>query len=192
MVRVCPAVVVAFISVTAHAAVVAPRELGDLVKESSYVGSVWIEQSTAIDDGPTSNYPACGASYRARTVDVLKGKAGTVTFFASEDLVVGREYLVLLAQGLRSATVVVSATTLSGTPTRSKRQWMADCTSRFPGLWSINGSEAPLIDRRQKVDVPGHSADRWVARPFFLARFDTLPQFDTAASSPLNYGIPRN
>jgi hypothetical protein len=179
MVRVWLTVVLAFVCVTAHATVVEPRELGDLVKESSYVGSVWIEQSTAISDGPSLNYPACGASYRARTVDVLKGKAGTVTFFASGDLVVGREYLVLLAQGLRSTTDVVSATTLSGTPTRSKQQWMADCTSRYPGLWSINGSEAPLMDRRQKVVVPGHSADRWVARPFFLAQFDSLPQFDT-------------
>ncbi len=189
MVRVWLTVVLALVGATAHATVVEPRELGDLVKESSYVGSVWIEQSTAISDGPSLNYPACGASYRARTVDVLKGKVGTITFFASEDLVVGREYLVLLAQGLKSTTDVVSTTTLSGTPTRSKQQWMADCANRFPGLWSINGSEAPLMDRRQRINVPGHSDDRWVARPFFLAQFDSLPQFDTdKIGAPWSFG----
>jgi hypothetical protein len=30
-----------------------------------------------------------------------------------------------------------------------------------------------------KIEVPGHSDDRWVARRFYLVRFDNLPQFDT-------------
>jgi hypothetical protein len=179
MVRVFLIVALSFAGAVSNATVVEPRELDDLVKESAFVGTVWIEQSTALGDGPASSYPACGASYRARTVDALKGKAGVVNFYASEDLVVGREYLVLLAQGLKSTTDVVSTTSLAGATPRSKRQWMADCTARYPGTWSVNGSEAPLLDRRMKIVVPGHSNDRWVAQRFYLVRFDKLPQFDT-------------
>lgn len=179
MIRVCLAVALSIAGAVADATVVEPRELGDLVKESVYVGTVWIEQSIALSDGPASSYPVCGASYRTRTIDVLKGKAGIVNFYASEDLVVGREYLVLLAQCLRSTTDVISTTSVAGTSPRSKRQWMADCAARYPGMWSMNGSEAPLLDRRMKVVVPGHSDDRWVAQRFYLVRFDNLPQFDT-------------
>jgi hypothetical protein len=45
------------------------------------------------------------------------------------------------------------------------------------------------MNRRMKIDVPGHSDDRWVARPFFLAEFDTLPQFDTdKIDAPWSFG----
>ena len=179
MVRVCLMVALSFTWFTANATVVEPRELGNLAKESAFVGTVWIEQSTALSDGPASGYPVCGASYRARTVDVLKGNAGIVNFFGSEDLVVGREYLVLLAQGLKSTTDVVSSTSIAGAQPRSKRQWMADCAARYPGMWSVIGSEAPLLDRRMKIVVPGHLDDRWVAQRFYLVQFDKLPQFDT-------------
>ena len=179
MARVCLVVALSLAGAVANATVVEPRELVDLVKESAFVGTVWIEQSTALSDGPESGYPVCGASYRARTVDALKGKTGIVNFNASEDLVVGREYLVLLAQGLRSTTDVVSTTSLAGAPPRSKSQWMADCAARYPGMWSVNGSEAPLLDRRMRTVVPGHSDDRWVAQRFYLMRFDNIPQFDT-------------
>ena len=189
MVRTWAIVVFALVGGMANGTVVEPRELGEIVKESVYVGSVWIEQSTSISDGPASSYPVCGASYRARTVDVLKGSTGVVTFFGSEDLVVGREYLVFLAQGLRSTTVVVSTSSLSGAPTRSKHQWIADCAGRHPGVWSMNGSAATFIDRRMKIEIPGHLGDRWVALPSFLDRFDMLPQFDTdKIGAPWSFG----
>src|SRR6476469_4584996 len=50
-------------STRAHATVVEPRELDQMVKEAEYIGSVWIEQATSIADGPAMTYPACGASY---------------------------------------------------------------------------------------------------------------------------------
>lgn len=176
-------------STWAHATVVEPRELDELVKEAEYIGDVWIEQATSIADGPAMTYPACGASYHARAVDAIKGRNGVLTFYSTEELVVGREYLVLLSHGLKSATAVASWTSLSGAPVRTKQEWLTTCSKRFPGLWAIEGSEVPFIDRRQRVVFPGQADDRWVARPFFLVRSDGIPEFDVdATGAPLSFG----
>jgi hypothetical protein len=170
--------VLALASNVGRATIVEPRDLGELLREAEYVGSVWIEQSTSLSEDPTLKYPTCGASYRARTVDVIKGTAGRVSFYASEDLVVGREYLVLLAQGPRSTTTVISTTTLSGTSPGGRGKYVADCAKRYPGLWSMEGAAAPLLDRRVKIVREGHSGDRWVWRPYFLRDMDAVEQLD--------------
>lgn len=189
VIRTCATLFLVLASPATNATVVEPRDLSDLVQESVFIGSVWIQQSTSINDGPEASYPACGASYRARTVDVLKGTSGVITFLGSEDLVVGREYFVLLAQGLKSTTVIVSFTTLAGTPSRTKTEWMAECSRRHPGLWAVNGSESAFIDRRQRIVVPGQAGDRWVAQRSFLVSFDVNPQFDTdALGAPWAFG----
>jgi len=167
------------VSSLASATVIEPRDLDDLIKESEFVGSVWIEQATSIADGPAKTYPACGASYLARTVDTIKGTRGTVNFHSVEELVVGREYLVLLSHRFQTTTDVLSTSSLSGAAPKTKRQWLADCASRHPGLWAIDGSEMPMLDPRLKIVMPGHAGDRWVARPFFLVLFDKIPTFDT-------------
>ena len=164
----------------ARATIVEPRDLAELVGEAEYVGSVWIEQSTSLSDDPTLKYPACGASYTARTVEVVKGAAGRVRFHASEDLVVGREYLVLLVQGLRSTTALVSTTSLTGTtsPLETKQRYRDDCTRRHPGLWSMEGAATPLLDRRLKIESRDHPGDRWVWQAYFLRDIADVRQLD--------------
>jgi hypothetical protein len=163
-----------------RATIVEPRDLDELVREAEYVGSVWIEQSKSLSLDPSLKYPACGASYTARTVDVVKGVAGTVRFYASEELVVGREYLVLLARGLRSTTAVISTTSLSGTspPTAGKQKYLEDCSKQYPGSWSMEGAAAPLLDRRLKFVKEGYAGERWVLQPFFLRDIRTVAQLD--------------
>jgi len=176
-------------STCAHATVVEPRQLNELVKEAEYIGSVWIEQAISIAEGPAMTYPACGASYRARAVDAIKGRTAVLNFYSTDELVVGREYLVLLSHGLKSTTVVVSWTSLSGSPVRTKQEWLTACSKRFPGLWAIEGSEVAFIDRRQRVVFPGQADDRWVARPFFLVRSDGIPEFGVdGTGAPLSFG----
>jgi hypothetical protein len=182
---VCYAAVLALASNVCSATVVEPRGLDELVSEAEYIGSVWIEQSTTLSDDPTLKYPACGASYTARTVDVVKGAAGRLKFYASEDLVVGREYLVLLAQGMRSTTAITSTTSLPGAPSvmEAKQKYMADCGRRHPGLWSMMEAAAPLLDRRLKIVSKGHPGDRWVWQPYFLRDLESMAQLDEHALS---------
>jgi hypothetical protein len=167
---VCYAAVLALASNVGSATIVEPRDLAELVSEAEYIGSVWIEQSTSLSDDPMLKYPACGASYSARTVDVVKGAVGRVRFYASEDLVVGREYLVLLAQGPRSTTAIVSTNSFMDTTSlpETKQKRMRDCGRGYPGLWSMEGAAAPLLDRRLRIVSQGQPGDRWVWRPFFL------------------------
>jgi hypothetical protein len=113
-------------------------------------------------------------------VDVVKGAAGRVKFYASEDLVVGREYLVLLVQGLRSTIAIVSTNSLMGTISlpETKQRYMDDCTRRHPGLWSMEGAAAPLLDRRLKIVSQGHPGDRWVWQPYFLRDIEAVTQLN--------------
>jgi hypothetical protein len=177
---VCYAAVLALASNVCSATIVEPRGLDKLVREAEYIGSVWIEQSTSLSDDPTLKYPACGASYTAQTVDVVKGAGGRLKFYASEDLVVGREYLVLLAQGMRSTTAITSTTSLRGTPSgmEAKQKYMADCGRRHPGLWSMMEAAAPLLDRRLKIVSQGHPGDRWVWQPYFLRDIESIEQLN--------------
>ncbi len=171
----CSVAVLALASNVARATIVEPRDLEELVGEAEYIGSVWIEQSTSLSDDPTLKYPACGGSYSARTVDVVKGAAGRVRFYASEDLVVGQEYLVLLVQGLRSTTAIVSTTTLAGQSSVmvGKQKPMEDCTRRHPGLWSMEVPPRPVgppsEDRKPEVtqatDGSGSRTSCAISRP---------------------------
>ena len=168
----------AFASSLASATVVQPRGLHELVAEAQYVGVVWIEQSISLSPDATFKYPVCGAAYKARTVDVVKGKPGIVSFYATEGLVVGREYLVLLANGLRPTTDIISTTTLAGISPPGRSKYMEDCTKRYPGLWSMLGAASPLLDRRQKIVIAEKADDRWVAPQFYLSQAEAIGKFE--------------